>query len=154
MKTPFRILMTFAVLSTMTLAVSSCSLLQNAVHKPQVKLDKVRVTEPSLRDAVLMFDLKVSNPNKIAIKVDGIDYKLVLNGKQFAEGVYDKVTELPAEKTVNVSLPVKVEFNRVFDGLMGALQKPESKYTLEGNARLGVLNIPFSKDGSIKWQGE
>ncbi|MBX3018742.1 MAG: LEA type 2 family protein [Bdellovibrionaceae bacterium] len=154
MKTSVRILLSFSAMAAMTLAVTSCSLLELAVKRPEVKLDQVRVTNPGLRDSTLMFDLNVTNPNPTTLKVDGIDYKLVLNGKQFAEGVYDQVTELPGEQTVKVSLPIKVEYARVFDSLMSALQKPESQYMLQGSARLGIFTIPFSKDGTIKWQGE
>lgn len=154
MKTSLRILVSLAATAALTVGVSSCSLLQLAVRQPEVKLDQVRVVDPRFLEATLMFDLNVTNPNTTALKIDGIDYKLVLNDRQFAEGVYDQVTELPGEQTVKVSLPIKVEYARVFDSLMSALQKPESKYMIQGSARLGLFTIPFSKEGSIKWQGE
>lgn len=132
----------------------SCSLLQLAIRQPEVKLERVRVTDPGLKQATLMFDLSVMNPNSETLKIDGIDYKLVLNGQAFAEGLFDQQTQLPGESTTEVSLPIRVEYSRVFDSLMSALQKPESEYQMEGSARLGIFTIPFSKKGSIKWQGE
>lgn len=137
---------------TLALSLSSCGLMQLTAKSPEVKLEQVRVENISLGEATLMFDLNVFNPNTRDLQVDGIDYKLSLNAKDFAAGKYEKVTELPGQKTVKVSLPIKVEFQRVFESLMSALKKPETKYMLEGSARLGVFTIPFREDGVVKWQ--
>lgn len=151
MKTFVRLLLSLSAACLVTIAIGACALLQVLVEQPEVKLETVRIVDPQLQQATLMFDLSVMNPNSQALKIDGIDYKLNLNGKQFAEGVYDTVTELPSGKTIKVSLPIKVEYARVFDSLMSALQKPESKYLIEGAAKMGPFTIPFAKDGTIKW---
>lgn len=122
------------------------------MKSPEVELAKVRVTDPSLSHATLIFDLNVTNPNATDLKIDGVNYKLALNGKAIADGSYDQVTALPGEKTVVVSMPVRIEYKRVFDSLLSAFQKPETEYTIEGNARFGVLTIPFKEKGKVNWK--
>lgn len=135
-------------------SLSGCSLLQTVVQSPQVKIEKVRVTDPSLTDATLMFDLDVFNPNGVDLHVDNIDYQLELNGREFAKGEFKDSTELPSQKSAKVSIPIRVQYNQIFSSLMAAFQKPDTEYKIQGNAKLGFLTVPFNETGKINWKGQ
>ena len=137
---------------SLLLIMSACSCaMKDLVKSPEVKLDQVRVENIELQTADLIFDLKVFNPNGLDLKIDSVDYKLVLNDKEFADGRVNEIAKLPAGKTIAVPIPIKVEFRKVFDSLFSALQKPETEYKITGKARLGPITVPFDKVGKLNW---
>ena len=141
----------FGIALTILAGTGCSSLIQSVVKSPEVRLDEVRVENLGLQTADLIFQLEVFNPNAVNLKIDSVDYKLVLNDKPFADGHINKAAELPANKKVMVDVPIKVEFKRVFDSLFAAFQKPETKYVLSGTAKLGPFSVPFNKKGTMKW---
>lgn len=128
--------------------------MQATAQPPKVELEQVRVEDMSLTNAKLIFDLSVMNPNPTALTVDAIDYKLKLNNREFAAGRYNQTTELAAKQTTKVGLPVHVAFEKVFDSLIAAVQKPETDYEIEGTAQFGVISIPFNEKGKLNWAEE
>ena len=56
----------------------------------------------------LVVQLRVQNPNGLAIDYDGLDVKLDLNGKTVARGVSDQRGSVPRYGEAVVSLPVTI----------------------------------------------
>lgn len=130
---------------------TGCSLLEKAIDPPKVEFQQARVEDVGLTKATVLFDLKILNPNPIDIKVDSVDYKLRLNDKDVAEGIVNKTTVLPAQKSAALSIPVEVEYRRFMDSLLSALQKPDANYLIQGKARIGPFSVPFERKGILKF---
>lgn len=133
------------------LFLSGCTLLQKP-DPPKVTLRQVRVEEVNLKGARVVFDLDAFNPNSSALAVDHVKYNLELNSKPITEGALQNRIELKAKEISQVSIPIEVEFTKVFDSLLSALQKPKADYRMFGQAKVSGFTVPFEEKGTIDWK--
>lgn len=130
---------------------SGCTLLQKP-EPPKVTLKQVRVEEINLKGARLIFDLEAFNPNTRVLAVDSVNYNLELNAKPVTDGSLQNRIELKAKETSQVSIPIQVEFAKVFDSILSALQKPKADYRIFGHAKVSGFTVPFEEKGTLEWQ--
>ena len=142
--------MRFSILLA-TILLSGCALLQKP-EPPKVQLKEVRIDEITLKGAKLIFELDAFNPNASNLAVDNVKYNLELNSKPITEGVLSERIELKAKETSKVIIPIKVEFLKVFDSVLSALQKPKAEYRIFGNAKVSGITVPFEEKGIVEWQ--
>jgi len=80
--------------------------------KPAVCLKGVSVEgiDWNKRSAQVTLSISIDNPGP-AFKLKDLSYRLSLNGKQAAEGKYDKEIEVPAHSSATLSLPCSVDLS-------------------------------------------
>jgi LEA14-like dessication related protein len=133
------------------LGFCSCASFWEAVlEKPTVELDRVAVTDADLKGATLVFIIAVENPNSIEIKINRINYKVFVNGKELTQAVMEKSVTIPGKSKGLVELPLPIEYRRIFTDLKDLLFSESASYKIEGEAQLNLFNLPFVKEGSIK----
>jgi LEA14-like dessication related protein len=99
--------------------------------------------------------LHVQNPNDVALPVKGIDYKLLLMGDQFAEGVTNEAFVLPALGEAEFDMIVTTNFVSSLGRLisrMGGGKLEDVEYELAGTISVDkglVRKIPFNKKGTV-----
>jgi LEA14-like dessication related protein len=99
--------------------------------------------------------MHVQNPNDIDLPVRGIDYKLLLMGDQFAEGVTNDSFVLPALGEAEFDMTVTTNFVSSFGRLisrMGGGKLEDVEYELVGTLLIDkgmVRKIPFNKRGTV-----
>lgn len=143
--------MTKYFLPLICLFLCSCaSLLGTVLEKPKVELDSVAVQNADLNGATLVFKVAVENPNNMEIKVDKVSYKVFLNNKEITQASTDKVVAIAGKSTGIVELPIPLEYRKVFVDLKDLLFASEAAYKIEGNAKLNLFTIPFSKEGKVQ----
>jgi LEA14-like dessication related protein len=154
MTLPLRIFSRLAVVLT-SLSLAGCSLVQIAtMEPPRVDITGVQLVSATLSGADVLVQFQVDNPNDVNLILDGVGYKLRLNGQPLLDGSYDQRTEIAASGPTTVSLPVKVKLDdlyRVISSLGGA-RTPE--YVLDADLRfavpvLGEVSVPVSKHGKV-----
>ncbi len=99
--------------------------------------------------------MHVQNPNDVELPVKGIDYKLLLMGDQFAEGVTNEPFVLPALGEAEFDMTVTTNFVSSFGRLisrMGGGKLEDIEYELAGTLFIDkgmVRKVPFNKRGTV-----
>ncbi len=128
------------------LAVGGCA-------QPTIELDDIAIAEIGLKKLALVIDLKVHNPNPIAIRFGGVNYSMKAGGKQLVEGLFDQgTTTLRAGSTSNIRVPIVLDYESLSEVWQGVRAKETIPF------ELGV-DIPFKVFGasipvSLKHSGE
>jgi len=135
----------------MSILLCSCaSLLGKVLEKPNVELAGVTVKDANLNGATLVFNLSIENPNNVDIKVDQVIYKVLINNKEITQAATDKAISISGKSTGHIEVPLPIEYRKVFDNMKELLFAESAAYRIEGKAKMNLLSIPFSKEGSVK----
>jgi len=132
---------------------SGCALYQNLAHPPKVILHDVQLSGVSLAGADLVFHFQVDNPNRRGMVLDGIGYKLRLNGKPMLEGRHDEKVAIAAGQSA-VDLPMTVAYSDLLRLLRGLASSSKPVYDLDAEFRfavpvLGDVTVPLTRHGEI-----
>ncbi len=132
---------------------SGCSsLTKDLLKDPEVKVTDFQVTGVSLEDVSVNLLLNVKNPNPIPVKLDQVQYTLNFSGEKVTEGSLDKGLDIPASGENTVSMPLKFKYSSVGNIISSLLKNTFTKeYELNGTAKMGIFNVPFSKKGEVKF---
>ncbi|HEX4499437.1 MAG TPA: LEA type 2 family protein [Thermoanaerobaculia bacterium] len=150
MKPLLRLLFAFSLL-----ALSGCVLNTLAhMESPTVNVTGVKLLGTSLAGADVLVQFQVENPNDVALTLDGITYKLHLNGEPLLDGQFDKQIQIAAGDRTAVELPVTIRFadlTRVIATLQG---KKNPEYALDADLRfavpvLGEVTVPVTQTGKV-----
>lgn len=133
----------------LTAALISCASLFHMAEKPKITLDHVDLKDASFLGATLLFVLKVENPNSADLKVNEVNYHVFLDGKPLAESRTEQPVTIPAKSQALVSLPLPIEFQKLWSGLSGLLMEKTVAYKIEGEAKLPLFTIPFTNEGTL-----
>lgn len=146
----------FVLLGTLFLACSTVvPLLQGAkIQQPAVDFQEVKIAALSFDKVDLLFNIKIKNPNQIAIKLNGFDYNLSLNDSRFLSGKQDRKMELKALGETTIQLPLSLNFKDMYRTVRSLQSSDSSKYALECGfvfnlPILGSKRIPVRKSGDI-----
>ena len=137
------------------LALAGCSLVRIAtMEPPRVDITGVKLVSATLAGADVLVEFQVDNPNDTPLVLDGVGYKLRLNGQPLLDGSYDQQTEIAASGPTTVSLPVKVRLDDLYRVIssLGGSRTPE--YVLDADLRfavpvLGEVSVPVSRKGKV-----
>ncbi len=123
-------------------------------QRPEVNLTGLQIREATLSHLNMVADLRVFNPNDVALTVREVDYTLQLEGVKVADGQSLAPVEIGARETGQVQLRIATSYWDLLN-LVNRLQKSDDlAFTLSGKVRVGgfkILNktFPFSKEGRI-----
>ncbi|HEY0553295.1 MAG TPA: LEA type 2 family protein [Thermoanaerobaculia bacterium] len=136
--------------------LAGCGELNTLAHmeSPTVDVTGVKLLGTTLAGADVLVQFRVDNPNDVDLVLDGITYKLRLNGEQLLDGHYDKQVQIAASDRTAVELPVTIRFadlTRVIATLQG---KKTPEYALDADLRfavpvLGEVTVPVSQTGKV-----
>ena len=128
------------------------------MEPPRITLTNIQVKEIKVFESVFQIELRVINPNDVAIKIKGLNCEVELNDKHFASGVSNKKTNVPPYDTATVPITVYSSVLDLARGLVDSGKKEKIKYKLKGRVHLdgGPLVpsvIPFESEGELSLQG-
>lgn len=132
------------------IVLTGCSSFSKMIEKPKVTLDNLKVQDPTLTGATLVFGLMVDNPNAVALQVDELIYDLEISGRALSSGRLAEGAKVPAREKAIVEIPVAVKYSDLFESVIGLLKNQSSPYRIKGSARIGPFSIPFDKTGEVK----
>ena len=143
----------FLPVLSVLLVLSGCSAIENIVRQPDVSLTDVRLTAASLAGADLLFKFQVDNPNSRGMVLDGIGYKLRLNGEPMLEGRRDERIEIAAGQST-VELPMAVGYADLYRVIRSLASTDKPTYAIDAEFRfsvpiLGSITVPVSRRGEI-----
>ncbi len=150
----------FSLLIAATIVISSsCSSVKQLmksvkVQPPEVEVESAKLTKLSFSELTLLFNLKISNPNQVGLKLSGFSYELLINDSTFVAGDQTKGLEIAAKDESTVQLPITMEYKRLFDTFRSLIKEQRSSYELRGVFSfdvpvLGDVSVPVHKEGEF-----
>ena len=142
-----------AAVFTLGAALAGCAAIENLVRQPEVDLTAVNVTGVTLSGADLLFRFRVDNPNSRGMVLDGIGYKLRINGEPMLEGRRDERMEIAAGEST-FDLPMTVGYSDLLRVIRTLSSSRKPNYDLDAEFRfavpiLGSVTVPVSRRGDI-----
>ena len=149
------------------LAVSLLMLLLNGCasslfRQPEVSLQGVQLGGLGLRGGTLLVNLRVINPNRFALRADGLQYDLALGDPDqvgdttwvdFAAGRYEEPISVGAGDTANVPIPVEFSYSQLGSAASSILRSGTFRYRARGEVNVstafGRREVPFTKRGTV-----
>lgn len=134
------------------LALGACAGPLAPVQPPSVSVAGVGFGNPGLFEQQLRLDLRVSNPNRFGLDVEGVRFALALAGDEFAQGFTSAGFELPALGEAVVPVTIAVPTNRLIDRVMALGTGRTLDYRLSGEVLLAhrfAPPIPFTREGEL-----
>ena len=139
------------------LAVPGCALLASLLGpqpKPTASVSAVRITDFSLNDLTVVFDLTITNPYAVPLPLVNVDYALASQAQPFLQGQAPLQGSIPANGSQTVPLPAKIVFVELLKALQGvrpgAMVPYHATLGLSVNAPvLGNLRLPIEKEGEV-----
>jgi len=123
-------------------------------QKPTIEIYDFRVTDLSLQDIELTFDLEVTNLNPIALNLTSYNYDLQIEENSFIKGNQSLETKIDANQSSIISIPVNFTYKKLYNAFTSLNSKTEGGYKFLGNISvdvpvLGPMEIPIEKEGSF-----
>jgi LEA14-like dessication related protein len=146
------------VLSIASLTLSSCSSVSRALNivNPSYSLRNIRprvaVALPLSASTIdLDFDLGVDNPNSVAVRLDRIDFDVLIDENPLLSSFSQSGVRIPAHGYGEVHLRTQVRYDDIraaYRQLAGAIQGNGARYQVRGNAYydtpVGMLKFPVT----------
>ncbi len=147
------------LLAGLLILVSGCAGigLGNALRNPDVDVVSAELTRTGFEGADLLFEFEVDNPNTFGMVLDGLDYRLRLNGKPLLNGRQSNRTEIAAQTESRVQLPVTVRYDDLISVLETLDDTTRPSYELQADFQfaapiVGTITVPVTKRGEIPLQ--
>jgi LEA14-like dessication related protein len=143
------------LLAAALLVLSGCALNSLArMESPTVDVTGVKLLGTSLAGADVLVQLRVDNPNDVALTLDGISYKLRLNEQPLLNGQYDKQVQIAPSGRTAVELPLTIQFVDLYRVIQTLQNKKNPEYALDADLRfaipvLGEVSVPVTQTGKV-----
>jgi hypothetical protein len=152
-----KLILPLAATALLVVVVAGCQTLRDLnIQNPNYALRDVRphvnIALP-ISASTIDFDfvVEVDNPNSVGLRLDEIDFALMVNGSRIAQGLTTQRIQIPANGAGRVPIRTSVGYNQirtVFDEVVRAVQGREARYAVEGRAHyntpVGRMSFPFS----------
>jgi LEA14-like dessication related protein len=146
-----------ALLSTLIVSVAAagCYSALNLVNPEYAIRDvqpRVQVAIPFSASIVeLDFDIEIRNPNSVGLRVDQIDFDLLLNSQRVLSGISNQNVRIPANGIGMVELRTRFGydnaqtfFREAIDWVQGGRANYELRGTVHYNTPIGRMSFPLT----------
>tara|TARA_R110002126_G_scaffold35949_2_gene109903 strand:+ start:12004 stop:12867 length:864 start_codon:yes stop_codon:yes gene_type:complete len=134
----------------------SCSALKDlaSIEKPNLSISDIQVSDVSLQDLELTFEIEVDNPNAVAINLASYNFDFLIDNNSFVKGSQPLSTEIKSSAKSTVQIPVRFTFKELYQTFDSIRDKDETGFDL--NAVIGVnlpvlgfTEVPIKKSGTF-----
>lgn len=143
----------FALVLVLLIAGSSCSSLRPDLEVPRLQVMAVAMKSADIFNQQFLVRINVENPNDRELPIEGLDYKLFLEGDGFAEGMLNRPFVIPANGETDFDVTVKTNFVSGIGRLLSRLNgRTQVNYSIEGKLLTDIRflkKIPFSETGTV-----
>ena len=133
--------------------LSACATLGVPTEAPRITLVGLRPVDFQLLEQRYRAKLRIQNPNDATLRIRGLDFKLSVNGKHFADGVSDQALDVPAYGEALLRINVSSSLARLFAQMrgLGDAHGPRWANVISGRVAIeGVpAKLPFERRGVI-----
>jgi len=148
-----RALNAWMLVLTAGLILGGCAGLPVDAQPLRVTLVAVRPLDMQLLEQRYAASLRIKNPNPETLNVAGLDFKLEINGEDFADGVSNRAFGVPAFGEAVAEIEISSSLLRLIDQVRSLNERNGEglHYRIEGSVSLrdGWLRLPFERTGRI-----
>lgn len=137
----------YVALLVLLVGLGACSLLGNEFSDPEVSLVGLHAGQGDGLYQTVMVDLMITNPNHMALKLNAIQYRIRLDGRDLVSGVNREPFEVPAGGSAKYTVPATISLLSGFGFIKDMLTKPRDKISYELSATLeptGLFSMPIT----------
>lgn len=121
---------------------------------PSASIESARIAGFDFDTAQLLVDLRVDNPNPVAVRVAGFDYELRLNGQRALAGDSAERAEIPARGNGNVTVPITLTYRDLARRVADLRDRDTIDYAIDLGIivdvpLLGERRLPASASGTL-----
>lgn len=121
---------------------------------PSASVESARIAGFDFDTAQLLVNLRVDNPNPVAIRVAGFDYELRLNGQRALAGDSAKRAQIPASGNGNVTVPITLTYRDLARQVANLRERDTIEYAIDlgivvDMPLLGERRLPASASGTL-----
>lgn len=148
---PVRVLK-FVTIGLLAVLSAACTGLPFNAKAPKVSVAEVSVKRLGLFEQVFDVGLRVNNPNDFDINIEGLEFKLEINGREFATGVAHTHTRLPAFSSAVVRVDTTTDSNKLLQQIktLPELMQDGVPYRIQGRIKIDRVDDwwPFDHSGA------
>jgi LEA14-like dessication related protein len=133
--------------------VAGCSSMLPRLQPPTVTLASLHMAEVSADGLAVTVLLELDNPNPQDIKVDALDFAVLVGGVSVATAQSDRPTFIPANGSGGAAITARADFSTWASALQKLRGKPSFDYEIVGTARINGRALPFSRRGEMRSNG-
>jgi LEA14-like dessication related protein len=126
------------LLTIALLCLTACAQMTPNFEQPDVEVTSINMLPSQGIEARFLIGLRVSNPNRIALKVVGMSYDVSLEGIEIIKGVTSDVPTIPAYGTEEFKIPASANLVNSLKLLSGFMTNPKDKLKYSFGAKLDV----------------
>ena len=132
------------------LLLGACASVPLGLDAPQVSLSDVSLQGGGLFEQRIGLVLRVVNPNRRELAIDGLTFDVELNGKKFAHGVSDKALTIPGLGEALIDVSAVTSLGDVLRQLGALGERRGIVYRLYGKVLMsGFGALPFERKGEV-----
>jgi LEA14-like dessication related protein len=137
------------------LLIGGCATMNNYPEQPRVSLVSIQPKEMTLLEQRYALQLRILNPNETAIPIEGLNYSVEINGREFAYGVSRQAVSIPPFGEALLDVDVVSNLLNVLQQMqeMSNEQQDSLQYRLSGKLSLSnsLVKLPFDYHGELKY---
>jgi len=144
-----------AVIWLAALFLCACATLSPYKESPRVSLVSIRPQEMRVLEQRFALQLRILNPNDVAIPINGLSYAIEINNREFAYGVSRQAVEIPAFGEALLDVEVVSNLLNVVKQLQAMQGETRNSlaYRLSGKISLAnsPVSLPFDYSGELSY---
>lgn len=141
------------ILLVLVTAVTACAnvqqLMKENIQEPEVTYKNISVGQLTSDKIELKPTFSIANKNSYTIPVDGLKYELSFNQKTMIKGETDKIGDLPANQSKDVTLGIDLTKETLASLQDILLTESKVDYVIKGEVEIMGFRFPFKKASTL-----
>ena len=132
-------------------ALGGCAGLRLGMQKPEVSVANIRLLDGNLLEQRFLLTLRVMNPNTSEIAIEGLTFKVDLNGQPFARGVGNQPVVVPRLGEAMVDVTATTGLGGLLRQFKAFKGREKVDYRISGRLVTGNFGgIDFDQTGEVE----
>ncbi len=132
-------------------ALGGCAGLRLGMQKPEVSVANIRLLDGNLLEQRFLLTLRVMNPNTSEIAIEGLTFKVDLNGQPFAKGVGNQPVVIPRLGEAMVEVTATTGLGGLLRQFKAFKGREKVDYRISGRLVTGNFGgIDFDQTGEVE----
>jgi LEA14-like dessication related protein len=133
--------------------LGACATLSPYKDSPRVSLVSIQPQEMGMLEQRFALQLRILNPNDVAIPVEGLSYAIEINDREFAYGVSRQSVEIPAFGEALLDVEVASNLLNVMQQLQALHSETRNSMAYRLTGKISLANspgsLPFDYSGEL-----
>ena len=147
--------LSFILISLVSIFLGACATLSPYKDSPRVSLVSIQPQEIGMLEQRFALQLRILNPNDVAIPVEGLSYAIEINDREFAYGVSRQSVEIPAFGEALLDVEVASNLLNVMQQLQALRSETRNSLAYRLTGKISLANspasLPFDYSGELTY---